>query len=552
MSFYSNPIVLLASTLILTVFLYRRSRYSVSRIRGPKSSSYLIGNLAELFRAQAGETDFKWQSQFGDVIRFKGAFGVAVFGSFQNTRDRLLISDPKAIHHILQGYKWVIPEERRRRSLATSGPSLVYAEGDDHRRHRRIMSPGFGTPQSRALVPIFSAAASSLANKWKDLLSVSNDSSEVLNIPAWTSRATLDAIGLAGFDYHFGAMENEDNRLTKAYKNLFADMFAAPTKAVFITGALVSILPAKLASWMLEYSRSPRLERARSVRDISQDVARQLVSVKTKDIANVGGNKDVMSLMIKANMSENVRNRMSEKELLAQMQVLFIAGHETTSNTLSWTLLELCRHPEIQTKLRQEIHTKQRELAREGRTEFTAEDFESLSYLGAVVKESLRYHPVGFHITRAAAENDCVPLSNPITTTDGKQIDEIYVGKGQLVSLSIAAYNRKTEIFGEDAHVFRPERWLEKSEGNKGTTIGVYSNLLTFSGGVRSCIGWRFALLELQAFLVEMISNFEFSLTPECEKIRREACGVMVPTLEGELSKGAQCPLRVQSARRDD
>ncbi|KAF9260694.1 cytochrome P450 [Marasmius fiardii PR-910] len=521
MSFYSNPVFLLISTLTLTLFLYRRSKPSLTHIRGPKSRSYLIGNIGELLCAQAGETDFKWQSQFGDVVRFKAPFG----------EDRLLIADPKAIHHILQGYRWVVPKERRRRALATSGPSVVYVEGDDHRRHRRIMSPGFGTPQSRALVPVFSAAASS----WKDLLSISNDHSEVFNIPTWTSRATLDAIGFAGFDYNFGAMENENNRLTKAYKNLFTDMFAAPTNAVFITSALISILPAKLAGWMLEYSPNPRLARARS------------------NVANMGGSKDVMSLMIKANMSENVRNRMGERELLAQMQVLFIAGHETTANTLSWTLLELCRHPEIQMKLRGEIHAKERELAREGRTEFTAEDFESIPYLSAVVKESLRYHPVAIHILKTAAESDCIPLSNPITTTDGKQIDEISVSKGQTVLLSIPAYNRNKEVFGEDAHVFRPERWLEKSEGpTKGTSVGVYANLLTFSGGVRSCVGWRFAVLELQAFLVEMVGNFEFSLTPECEKIRREACTVMIPTLEGQITKGSQCPLRVQCARRDE
>ncbi|KAG7095748.1 hypothetical protein E1B28_006458 [Marasmius oreades] len=433
-----------------------------------------------------------------------------------------------------------------------SGPSVVYAEGDDHRRQRRIMAPGFGTPQAKALVPIFSAVASSVTNKWKDLLSISNDRSEVFNIPAWISRATLDAIGLAGFDYDFGAMDNDDNRLAKVYKNLFADLFAAPTNGMFMVGTLISILPAKVAQWFLEYNPSARLARARVVREVSQDVARNLVSAKINEIANMEGGKDVMSLMIKANLSENARSRLSEKELLAQMQVLFIAGHETTANTLSWTLLELSRRPELQTKLRQEIHTKERELAREERTEFTAEDFESLPYLSAVVKESLRYHPVALHIAKMAIDNDCIPLSNPITTTDGKQIDQITVSKGQIVFLSIPAYNRNKAVFGEDAHVFRPERWLQKSEGMGSTSVGVYANLLTFSGGVRSCIGWRFAVHELQAFLVEMVRNFEFSLTPECERIRREACGVMVPTLAGELAKGVQCPLKVRCARRDE
>lgn len=69
---------------------------------------------------------------------------------------------------------------------------------------------------------------------------------------------------------------------------------------------------------------------------------------------------------------------------------------------------------------------------------------------------------------------------------------------------------------------------------------------------VRSCIGWKFAVLELQAFLVELIGTFEFSLTPESWKIRREGALVMIPTVEGEVEKGSQLPLRVRFASREE
>lgn len=68
----------------------------------------------------------------------------------------------------------------------------------------------------------------------------------------------------------------------------------------------------------------------------------------------------------------------------------------------------------------------------------------------------------------------------------------------------------------------------------------------------RSCIGWKFALQELQAFIVELVANFEFSMTMESNMIRREACLVMVPTIEGQIEKGSQLPLRVRVASRDD
>jgi len=75
---------------------------------------------------------------------------------------------------------------------------------------------------------------------------------------------------------------------------------------------------------------------------------------------------------------------------------------------------------------------------------------------------------------------------------------------------------------------------------------------MSFSSGVRACIGWKFAVMEIQAFTVELVGNFEFSLTPESQRIRREAALVMVPTVEGQVEKGAQLPLRVRIASRDD
>lgn len=74
---------------------------------------------------------------------------------------------------------------------------------------------------------------------------------------------------------------------------------------------------------------------------------------------------------------------------------------------------------------------------------------------------------------------------------------------------------------------------------------------LTFAGGVRTCIGWRFALYEVLALTVEIINNFELTVTPEIDRLRREACLVMLPTLEGEQLKGENLPLRVTLAARD-
>lgn len=74
---------------------------------------------------------------------------------------------------------------------------------------------------------------------------------------------------------------------------------------------------------------------------------------------------------------------------------------------------------------------------------------------------------------------------------------------------------------------------------------------LTFAGGIRACIGWRFAVYEVFALTVEIINNFELGVTPDIDRLRREACLVMIPTLEGEQHKGENLPLRVSPAPRD-
>jgi len=330
------------------------------------------------------------------------------------------------------------------------------------------------------------------------------------------------------------------------------ELFGLPSKASLVFLRIGQYMPDGLLTFLLQHGKSPRLQRARLTNTLSRNVAKDLVQQKSQAILEGESNKDVMSLIVKGNASENPETRLSDDEMLAQMQIMILAGHETTANSLSWTALELCKHPEIQTKLRNEIRAMERKIRERGDSGFTAQDFEAMPYMNAVVKESLRFHPVVPNIHRQATKDDVLPLSKPIISTTGELLHELPIPKGTKIMASIAGYNRNTDIFGEDPHVFNPDRWLNSSEGKKGTSVGVYANLFTFSGGLRACIGWRFAVLELQAFLVEIISNFELSLDVPMEKIRREACTVMVPTIEGQVEKGSQLPVRIKPASREE
>ncbi|KAG7439684.1 uncharacterized protein BT62DRAFT_1013654 [Guyanagaster necrorhizus] len=127
-------------------------------------------------------------------------------------------------------------------------------------------------------------------------------------------------------------------------------------------------------------------------------------------------------------------------------------------------------------------------------------------------------------VTQYTPVHMAIAQTLPIVTRPGKVLHELPIPKGT---------------------------WLNSDvKQNAKVSLGMYGNLFTFIGGPQSCMGWRFAVCELHALMVEIIDKFEFSLTKDWIRIQRESCRVMVPTLEGEVEKGAQLPLKVNIAPR--
>ncbi|KNZ72214.1 Leukotriene-B4 omega-hydroxylase 3 [Termitomyces sp. J132] len=529
---------------ILVYTCYRRyTRISVSHVPGPEPESFILGNLPEIFQSQAGVPDFKYQRQFGGVVRIKGLFG----------EDRLLISDPKALQYIFHtsGYGFLKWSERTEISRVLMGRGLLWADGDIHKRQRKVMLPGFGAPESKAFIPIFQKVGGELTAQWTDILASSPGQTAEFNVASWLSRATMDSIGEAAFDYQFGALSQSDNQFMKAYFGLMSDTLGSPPKSSIF---MQTILPVWVLQLMSKVSRRRSLVHARHTAKLANEVARALVKSKTGALLQGRNNKDILSLLVKANASEDEATKLTEEEMLAQMRTILLAGHETSATSLCWVLLELARHPELQDRLRAEIRATEFASGRKY-SSFTSSDLDGMEYLSAILKamhtdvslqESMRFHPALYQNYRQAAKDDVLPLSTPTRTTSGEYLNNLPIPKGMKVILSIAAYHRNKDVFGEDADIFNPDRWFRKANEKKGPTLGVYGNLLTFAGGIRACIGWRFALYEMQSLTVEIISNFELCPTPQLERLRREACLVMLPTLEGEELKGENLPLGVK------
>ncbi|KAI0701973.1 cytochrome P450 [Cytidiella melzeri] len=539
--------------------IYRRlTRYSIKHIRGPKAPFWL-GNVRDFFyQANVGDMDFQYVKEYGLAWRMGGALG----------QDVLQVADPKALQHIFHksGYNYPKNIESNVIIKILTGDSILAAPNShSHSRHRKVMNPAFSAPQLRSFLPQFRNSAAKLCRLWKDEVLEEKPEGDVVAVNKWLARTTLDVIGETAFHFDFGALDNSKNEVSEAYDNMFSDSQLHPSFYVAIFRATWKWLPWWLLSFV-EYLPFREYKRFRGTKKIINKVSSVLVDNATEEAKVVElekGKKDVMSVLVRANMSENPSLQLSKEEMVSQMAALTLAGHETTANTLTWMLWELSKQPQFQDQLREEIKQKREEVAgRDGEgADFRMEDLEGMPFLQALLKEILRFHPIVYHLLRRAGKDDVLPLSEPITTSTGAVISEIPVAKGQAVLVSICAYNRIKSIWGEDADQFNPTRFIDGKVDN-AVKVGMYGNLdlrahhseltlnvIDVAAGMRGCIGWRFSLIEMQAILVALIENFEFSLPPTETEIMRMPVGLMSPMVKGRFNEGVLMPLTVRAIK---
>jgi len=247
---------------------------------------------------------------------------------------------------------------------------------------------------------------------------------------------------------------------------------------------------------------------------------------------------------VKSNMSTDlpVHQRMSDEDVLAQVPTFLVAGHETTSTATTWALFALCKDKRVQEKLREELLEVDTDSP-------TMDELNALPYLDMVVRETMRVHPPVPSSLRQAMQDDVLPLHKPFTDTKGVVHDCIKVHKGQTIQIPILGINQDKSIWGEDALEFRPERWQSIPEGAHSIP-GIWGNLLTFLGGHRACIGYRFSLVEMKALLFTLIRALEFELAVPAEDITKKSTIVQRPMVITDPKAGNQLPLLVKPVVR--
>nr|VWO99059.1 Cytochrome P450 monooxygenase AKT7 (EC (AK-toxin biosynthesis protein 7) [Ganoderma boninense] len=478
------------------IWLGLRSRKSkgIKRIRRPPSPSFLFGHEAALARQEeVGAMEFQWIKEYGTTWRTRGVFG--------------------AIQHVFHksGYNYTKKTSQNFMQWIMAGPGVATVLGEDHHRHRKIMQPAFSATQLRGFLPLFQRIVGKLSEKLKGELVATGELDIMIN--KWLARATLDVIGEAAFDYDYNTLDDGGSTLSKGYENIAKDVYFQPSNAIILFRAAWDYIPMPILK-LFRYLPGEPFTRLRNLNYLFRQYGKQILRELSQEIHSERNlnSKDVMTILIKANSSADASTRLDDEELIAEMFTLTAAGNETTSKTIAFALYELARTP----------------------------------HRARANSETLRLHPIAIGIPRVAVKDDVIPLSRLIVSTTGEAVSEIPVKAGQVFYASFSAYQRLPEIWGEDADEWNPDRFSRLETTKQPTNVGVFANLLTFSTGVRGCIGWRFALIEMQAFLGDLVETFQFHLPTEKVEIQCAPAGIeMVPIVRGKPELGSALPLRI-------
>ncbi|KAM5542011.1 hypothetical protein V8D89_004321 [Ganoderma adspersum] len=508
-------------------------RSPLDNLPSPPSSLFL-GNLPDIIHRQSHIWWRHVSNTCGPATKLTAFFGIQMLYTF----------DPKAMYSILVKDTELYPKKTVAYDDFTLfiGPGLLFAEGAQHRRQRKWLNPVFSVAQLRDISHVFYGVAYKLEEAIRHRVGTQ---SQDLDMNGWMARATLEMLGQAGLGYSFDKFtEDSTDSYGEALKSFFPVINHVPLLNLFVM-TLANHIPKWLMRRVLKLAVPfPHVLRLLAISETMQKRSTEIIQQKKTALQKgdkslmhqVGEGKDIMSVLLKSNMDAPTdAERLPDEELLAQMSTFILAGMDTTSNALSRILHLLALHPDVQGKLRHEL-AEAREVVGNGR-DVPYDDLVKLPYLDAVCRETLRLHPPLNLIGRRAVKDTIVPLSAPVRGKDGTLVSEITLPRDTFVLLGLQACNTNKKLWGEDAYEWKPERWLQPlpSMLDEARVPGVYSNLMSFSGGVRSCIGFKFSQLEMKVLLTTLLPAFEFGLTEK--PIIWNSSAVSYPTMDKDSTR---------------
>ncbi|KAJ9067069.1 hypothetical protein DSO57_1003376 [Entomophthora muscae] len=341
--------------------------------------------------------------------------------------------------------------------------NVINSDGEVWRRHRKVVNVAFRKQWEPSL----------FGDCVLDLFSnIDGFGAKPIDIYNQLQRFTLDALGKGIFSHSFNALnDGKENYYFNIYNQLYKMIF----------DPVYFMLPF-LERWV------PSRQKGHRMKDEFRAFLKQVIASRKKEILDGFQANDLLSLMIKETLSQD--SCLSDEEVLNDTFVFFLAGHDTTANTLTSTIYYLSKHHDIQEHARQEV------LAIVGDNQVvcpTLEMIKSMEYINCIIKESMRIITTVSQLRRFCQE-------------------EFHVGDGTVVPAgsSVVIHNwtihHNPEVYPEP-DVFNPDRFMDPH--------GVQAqNWMAFGSGSRKCIGINFAFTEQRVVLAMLLQKYTLTLGP--------------------------------------
>ncbi|XP_020251991.1 cytochrome P450 CYP72A219-like isoform X2 [Asparagus officinalis] len=344
-------------------------------------------------------------------------------------------------------------------------------EGEEWAKRRKTITLAFHLEKLKRMVPAFVTSCTSLIKRWDDLVSAQG-SSEVDVWPEFQI-LTKDAISRTAF----GSTYEEGKRLFQLQKEQ-AELAMQAAQVPYVPGyRFIPTATNRRRMWIDKEIKT---------------MLRRMIDEKLKSVETEGSDSnDLLGLLLRFTSGNDKKHAIRIEDVIEECKLFYFAGQETTSTLLTWTLLLLSMHPVWQQRAREEV---QRTCGK------NTPDMESLNQLKAVsmiLHEVLRlYPPVTFLLRQ---------------TYKKTKLGEFYFPPGVVLALPIILIHHDTEIWGDDAEEFNPERF---SQGISKACQGGQNAFYPFGWGPISCLGQSFAMIEAKMALATILQHFSFELSP--------------------------------------
>ncbi|AWW75587.1 NADPH--cytochrome reductase [Erythrobacter sp. KY5] len=352
---------------------------------------------------------------------------------------------------------------KRLRLIGGDGLFTGDTDAPNWSKAHNILLPSFSQKAMGSYLPMMTDIATQLVMKWERM-----NSDDVIDVPKDMIRLTLDTIGVCGFGYRFNSFYRED----------FHPFIRALTRTLETTQKIRGIPGEKL----LKSDAVKQLHRdAKYMNNLVDEIIRE------RQRSGGDGPEDLLDFML-SGRDPLTGERLSDENIRYQINTFLIAGHETTSGLLSFTLYYLLKNRDVLTRAYAEVDTV---LGRNIDQPPSLKQIGQLPYIRAILFEALRLWPTAPAFGLAPFEDEVL---------GGKYL----IPKGTFTTVLIPSLHRDNSVWGENPEKFDPENFAPEAEAAR--PVHAYK---PFGNGQRACIGRQFAIQESILVLAMILQRFE-------------------------------------------